>query len=123
MPHGWHLDAGGNLVRGRHTDAPPTAPAPVTRRFLGLDLGKMVDHTAFVMLEWTWPPPHSPQPRPVYDVPALRRWPLGTSYAEIADWLVSLHHSPAAAPRQAPPACWRPCWSWTKPAWGRPSSR
>jgi hypothetical protein len=113
VPHGWYIDAEGNLVSGRHTAASPPVPAPVTRRFLGLDLGKAIDHTAFVMLQWTWPqpppPPAGPGPTPrrprgpVYDDPALRRWPLGTPYTAIADWLVSLYQSPAAAPQQGLP--------------------
>ncbi len=88
--------------------SPRPVPVPVTRRFLGLDLGKAIDFTALVLLEWTWPPAPEPPPPsagpvrrargPVYDVRALRRWPLGTSYMEICDWLVNLYRSFAAGP-------------------------
>jgi hypothetical protein len=86
------------------------APASVTRRVLGLDLGKAVDFTALAVLEWTWPPPARPGGRtdlPVYQVRNLRRWPLGTSYTEIAAWLVRLFQSDEAKPRPGPPAAVR----------------
>jgi hypothetical protein len=65
-----------------HPMLPRPVPVPTTYRFFGLDLGKMVDHTAFVMLEYTWPPlpqeNQRPPTRPAFVVPALKRWPLGT---------------------------------------------
>ncbi len=57
---------------------------------LGLDLGKQTDYSALAMLKWdAWPP--SPPPGPVYEVPTLFRWQLGTPYlnivADLAKWL------------------------------------
>jgi hypothetical protein len=56
-------------------------PAAVPDRFcLGLDLGRQQDHSALAVLRW----PVSPSASPAYDVPMLRRWPLGTSYRAVA---------------------------------------
>jgi hypothetical protein len=90
---------------------PPVKPTvePVTYRVLGLDLGKAVDYTALIVLEWTWPPPpvalptRPPPARPTYYVPALRRWPLGTSYVDIARWLVRFYQSPEVGRWGLPP--------------------
>jgi hypothetical protein len=80
---------------------------PVTRRVLGLDLGKSVDYTALVVLEWTWPTPARPStqppPRPTYRVTAMKRWPLGTSYVDIARWLVRFYQAPEVEAGEALP--------------------
>lgn len=77
---------------------------PVTRRVVGLDLGKAVDFTALVDLEWTWPPPGGlAVPKPVYNVTALKRWPLGTSYVALAGWLARYFASPAGVNSGGPP--------------------
>jgi hypothetical protein len=46
---------------------------------LGLDLGKQTDFSALAALRAPWP---SVDP-PVYQVPTLQRWPLGTAYLDI----------------------------------------
>jgi len=93
----------------RSTNIPPP---PVTRRVAGLDLGKVVDHTALCVLDWTWPRPPRPAPpargqplavRPEYNVTALKRWPLGTSYVDITQWMVRLFQGPALRPEAGPP--------------------
>jgi hypothetical protein len=97
------------LFRG--TNIPPP---PVTRRIAGLDLGKAVDPTALCVLDWTWPgPPRLAPPgaarsaagpwRPDYNVTALKRWPLGTSYVDIVQWLVRLFQQPGFRPEGGPP--------------------
>jgi hypothetical protein len=78
-------------------------PPPTTRRLVGLDLGKSSDPSALTVLEWTWPRRSTPFPakpllptrRPTYDVTALKRWPLGTPYVDIVQWLTRLFLSPA----------------------------
>jgi hypothetical protein len=104
-----------------------TTREPVTRRAIGLDLGKAVDFTALTVLEWTWPPsplpalapPSPPSPitapaltagsqrpapgKPTYNVTALKRWPLGTSYVTISEWFVRLFQSPDLAGLKNPP--------------------
>lgn len=76
---------------------PPEKPATLTRRVWGLDLGKSVDYSALVEVEWAWPPPPPapafpgagapPGPRLVrYEATSVLRWPLGTAYlAVVAD--------------------------------------
>lgn len=54
------------------------------RRIIGLDLGQQADFTALALLESQYKWPQS------YDCPALKRWPLGTSYTTIVDDLVSI---------------------------------
>jgi hypothetical protein len=62
------------------------------RSVIGLDLGRQVDPSALALLRWYDPtpprpvafaPPPPPPPRPVYEVPTLQRWPLGTPYTQI----------------------------------------
>jgi hypothetical protein len=62
------------------------------RYFVGLDLGRQIDPSALAVLRWHAPPrprpvhgapPPAPPPAPVYEVPALKRWPLGTPYRQI----------------------------------------
>jgi hypothetical protein len=81
-----------------------------TLRVIGLDLGQQKDFTALAMLECKLPtpPPHLPwlpngqQPKPepfkpVWRVPTLKRWPLGTSYLDIARGLGKFYQSPDVA--------------------------
>ena len=72
--------------------APPPAAAGAPNCFcVGLDLGRQVDPSALALLQWRSDPPprpvaFAPRPlpgRPVYEVPTLKRWPLGTPYREI----------------------------------------
>jgi len=79
----------------------------VTRRVLGLDLGKAVDFTALAVLEWAWPQGGAAA-LPTYQVRNLRRFPLGTPYTEIAAWLVRFYQSAEAQPRPGPAAVWAP---------------
>jgi hypothetical protein len=65
---------------------------------LGLDLGKSSDYSALVVLDWT------ESLQPLYDVPAIKRWQLGTSYQSIADWLAKFLKNPEAARNGEPPA-------------------
>ena len=89
----------------------PAHLQPVTRRIIGLDLGKAVDFTALTILDYTWPPALTPlvsgQPqvatRPTYHVPALKRWQLGTSYVDISAWLLKFFMRPDDEPRYGPP--------------------
>jgi hypothetical protein len=87
----------------RSTNIPPP---PVTRRVAGLDLGKAVDPTALCVLDWVWPRPAAaplPTVRPGYNVTALKRWPLGTSYVDITQWLTRLFGAPGFRPAHGPP--------------------
>ncbi len=74
---------------------------------LGLDLGRAADFSALCCLRWTWPQraePGKPPPRlPTLEVDALERWPLGTSYAAVAEWMAAFLKSPADAARYGPP--------------------
>ncbi len=73
-------------------------PKPPRRRLCGLDLGKSSDYSALVVLDWT------EAPQPLYDVPAIKRWQLGTSYQSIADWLAKFLKNPEPARNGEPPA-------------------
>jgi hypothetical protein len=59
------------------------------RHVVGLDLGKLSDPTALAVLRWTVPAAPAPRRAPVkllprvYEVPTLKRWPLGTAYRDI----------------------------------------
>jgi hypothetical protein len=70
-------------------------PPPADCYVLGLDLGRAIDPSALAVLQWARPAPGGP--RPVYEVPLLKRWSLGTPYrqivAEVAHFL------------KAPPLC------------------
>ena len=44
-----------------------------------------------------------PTVRPDYNVTALKRWPLGTSYVDITQWLVRLFQAPGFRPHGGPP--------------------
>jgi len=67
-----------------------------TYRVCGLDLGKSIDFTALTLLQWSeWQPGAPPI---VYNVPALRRWPLGTSYVELSAWMVKFFRSFTPSP-------------------------
>ena len=83
------------------TETPP--PGPARRRILGLDLGKSVDFTALTVLDWT--EAHATTPHPSYQVSNLRRFALGTSYTEIAAWLVKFFQTDDPARRGEPPPC------------------
>jgi hypothetical protein len=60
--------------------------APALRYFVGLDLGQMSDFTALAVLERPLlaSGAASKARRPAYSVRYLKRWPLGTSYPEVA---------------------------------------
>jgi hypothetical protein len=69
---------------------------PKPTYILGLDLGQSADFTALTLLERHAPapaPPDAPPNRPTYSLPALRRWPLGTSYVDIVADLARLPES------------------------------
>jgi len=84
----------------------PDAP-PVRNRFVvGLDLGRQVDYSALAVLQWHQPDAPRPvafaplpgrPPPPVYEVPTLYRWPLGTSYLAVAEGVARF--------LKAPPLC------------------
>jgi hypothetical protein len=76
---------------------------PSLRHVIGLDLGKLSDPSALALLEWRvgpladqrkrdlwgkipWEPGQkaSIPGKPVYDVPTLKRWPLGMAYTQIS---------------------------------------
>jgi hypothetical protein len=61
---------------------------------LGLDLGPVQERSAVALLE----PVHPPADRPRYNVPLLRRWPLGTGYLDIAADVARLIKSLRAPP-------------------------
>lgn len=61
-------------VRGQAQEAP-------NRFCLGLDLGRQVDPSALAVLRWKVDA--LPNPHPIYEVPTLQRWPLGTPYRQI----------------------------------------
>jgi hypothetical protein len=86
------------------------------RAVVGLDLGKLADPSALALLTWTVPaapPPPEPPPRPVfpsdrrrrpapaprptYQIPTLKRWPLGTPYPVIVAQVVKFLRSRALA--------------------------
>lgn len=80
---------------------------------VGLDLGKQADPSALALLQWKLPtpprispplpcrqPPSEPPIAPVarsYDVPTLKRWPLGTPYTGIVDGVVKFFQTPLLA--------------------------
>jgi hypothetical protein len=73
------------------------------RFFVGLDLGRQVDPSALALLQWHVPPrvrpvhgapPPPPPPRPVYEVPTLYRFPLGTPYRQIVTQVARFLKSP-----------------------------
>ena len=51
-----------------------------TMYVVGLDLGKQTDPSALALLRWR----HGADAHPKYEVPTLKRWPLGTPYLDIA---------------------------------------
>ena len=56
-------------------------PPPPDCFCIGLDLGRQIDPSALALLQWHhWPIAGQ---RPVYEVPTLKRWPLGTAYTQI----------------------------------------
>jgi hypothetical protein len=76
---------------------------------VGLDLGRPSEHTALALLQWETPLPPPPirdiwgrvypqRPAgpfyPEYNVPSLKRWPLGTGYPEIVAWLTQFLQQP-----------------------------
>ncbi len=69
----------------------PDVDAP-TRYFVGLDLGTLADYTAAVVLERPWALPGAPDP--VYQLRHLHRWPLGTSYLQVAAGVAELLKRP-----------------------------
>src|SRR6266487_771535 len=52
--------------------------------YAGLDLGQAADYSALAIAEVTSADPEAPEPERRYDLRDLRRYPLGTSYLEIA---------------------------------------
>jgi hypothetical protein len=80
------------LARQEEADAPPKS-----HLFLGLDLGQRADFSALVALARTDIPgaPHKARHR--YEARGVRRWPLGTSYHQMADGLAALVAKPPLA--------------------------
>ena len=77
----------------------PSAGAPPSSWFVGLDLGQMQDPTAIAVLERKEQPPA----RPVLHIQFLKRWELGTPYTQIIADVVTLlnrteHKNSAARP-------------------------
>jgi hypothetical protein len=74
----------------------------LTRYVFGLDLGKLSDFSAFCVVRWPFPAERmvTAKERAVsrmlvdYDIPILRRWPLGTPYTRIADDVVKFYRQP-----------------------------
>ena len=62
-----------------------------SKHIVGLDLGQMGDFSALADLCFT------PDVRPVYHVPTLHRWQLGTSYTDIAKDLAAFLKQPGMA--------------------------
>jgi hypothetical protein len=75
------------------------APPPPDRFVCGLDLGRQIDPSALALLQWhQW---QLPGHRPVYEVPTLKRWPLGTPYTQIVAEVAKFLKSPPLC--QGPP--------------------
>jgi hypothetical protein len=72
----------------------PDIEAP-NRFAIGLDLGRQIDPSALALLRWRVGP--VPVRRPVYEVPTLQRWPLGTPYRQIITQVAGF--------MKAPPLC------------------
>jgi hypothetical protein len=62
------------------------------RYVCGLDLGRQVDPSALALL--TWKAAARGGPRPVYSVPTLQRWALGTPYRDIISAVARFLKSP-----------------------------
>jgi hypothetical protein len=58
--------------------------------FLGLDLGQAADYSALALLERQG----RPSPEAVYHCRHLKRWPLRTSYPDIAADVGGIDHPP-----------------------------
>jgi Terminase RNaseH-like domain len=75
----------------RELDAPKEPPPETKVEYVvGLDLGQAQDYSALTVVERTAPP----DAEPIYAVRHLHRWPLGTSYATIADDVAALVYRP-----------------------------
>jgi hypothetical protein len=75
---------------------------------IGLDLGKQTDFSALALLQWHVQPPPPPMVaitprspvetvitrRPVYAVPTLVRWPIGTPYRKIVQNVADFFRKP-----------------------------
>jgi hypothetical protein len=61
------------------------APPPLFCQVVGLDLGRLSDHSALASLTWSIPPTWQEEIgwKPDYNVPTLHRWPLGTPYKTV----------------------------------------
>jgi hypothetical protein len=57
---------------------------------IGLDLGKLQDYSALCVIERSKPP----QVDATYAIRHLRRWPIGTSYTQVADDVAELAYRP-----------------------------
>lgn len=68
---------------------------------IGLDLGKQSDPSALALLRWDARQEAVPKPR-VYQVPMLKRWPLGTPYLEIVAAVLKLYQTPGFLPPNYP---------------------
>jgi hypothetical protein len=71
----------------RFTGNPWPPPEQLLRpcAVVGLDLGKLSDFTALVLLEWDWPWRPGRLWRADYRITTLKRWQLGTPYLDIVD--------------------------------------
>jgi len=67
----------GAVIRNLSTGTEARNP---TMHVVGLDLGKQTDPSALALLRWR----AGLDARPKYDIPTLKRWPLGTPYMTIA---------------------------------------
>ena len=66
-----------------------------TRMFVGLDLGQVSDYSALVIMERpVWHPRTLHDPKPVYAVRHLYRFPLGTSYPDVVQEMYRLLSQP-----------------------------
>ena len=67
---------------------------------IGLDLGRQTDPSALALLQWRTE--RRATTKPVYKLPTLKRWPLGTPYLDIARSVVKFLQTPLLAAT--------PCW-------------
>lgn len=72
--------------------ATSATPDRSLRNVVGLDLGRQTDFSALALLQWRVE--RGVTARPVYQVPTLKRWALGTPYLDIARSVVKFLQTP-----------------------------
>ena len=68
----------------------PELPETLVEFTIGLDLGSLEDYSALCIVERTAPP----EGEATYSVRHLHRWPLGTSYAKVAEDVAEYAYRP-----------------------------